>query len=365
MKRFAQFLIEKTSIEDAMRILGLKPGFTKDDLEKAHKDMVRKYHPDRNPGDKAAAETMARANDAKDVLNDKAGQTDRLAGYERARQETEEKAIAFEEVTTKAMKEHLDLPKFVAHFNRVFPTERFAVTAEKWRDSFKSKSYGNKNEIFHVGVEVEFANSTRTIVLDMHIVADYREMLNSKALAGPESFVSMFIMSDILYNRKKVKLTQQNYKRMDTSSVLSDPEVLFPASKLKSQAGKSTSRKLSKRDVYLTFEKELGASISDQWVYIPIGEFELSMYRSVMTFRNERVSYWSLGSIRGAKPKREQTRLGYASFVEDGETMDWLWNNLRRLKQHPPASAQALASEITSMASEYKTKQEAKKAADQ
>jgi curved DNA-binding protein CbpA len=362
MKRFTQFLLEqKMDREEAMRILGLKPGFSTEDLNVAWKKAARENHPDRGGN----LDKMKDINNAKDALQGTTQAAAKMASYEQAKAQTEEKAEVFEKLVMDSMKEHLDLDKFVQHFNRVFSSEHFKVVKSQWWDSFKSKNYSNRNNIFTVHFEAEFANETRTIVLDMSISANYHELFNTRALAGPEAFVSMFIMSDILYNRKKVKLTQSNYKRMDTSNVLSDPEVLFPAKKLKSQATKSTGRALSKRDVLLTLEKELGAGFNGEWAFVPIGDFEIAMWRAVFSFRGERAATWSIHSVRGPKPKREKFQVKHTSYSEDAETMTWFLNHLRRLKDHPPATPQALVSDLDAMASENIAKRAAKKATDQ
>ena len=50
--------------EQAMEILGLKPGYTKQDVIQAHRRMMRKVHPDRGGSDYLAAQI----NQAKDTL---------------------------------------------------------------------------------------------------------------------------------------------------------------------------------------------------------------------------------------------------------------------------------------------------------
>ena len=52
------------SAEEAMEVLGLKPGYTKDDVVQAHRRMMQKVHPDRGGSDYLASQL----NKAKDTL---------------------------------------------------------------------------------------------------------------------------------------------------------------------------------------------------------------------------------------------------------------------------------------------------------
>ena len=52
------------STDEAMEVLGLNPGYTKDDVIKAHRRIMQKMHPDRGGSDYLAAQI----NKAKDTL---------------------------------------------------------------------------------------------------------------------------------------------------------------------------------------------------------------------------------------------------------------------------------------------------------
>jgi DnaJ family protein C protein 19 len=52
------------SVEEAIEVLGLKPGFTREDVILAHRRMMQKVHPDRGGSDYLAAQI----NKAKDTL---------------------------------------------------------------------------------------------------------------------------------------------------------------------------------------------------------------------------------------------------------------------------------------------------------
>src|SRR5260370_21844065 len=59
-----------TTKKDYYEILGVKKAASVDDIRKAFRKLARKYHPDVNPGDKAAEEKCKALSEANDVLSD-------------------------------------------------------------------------------------------------------------------------------------------------------------------------------------------------------------------------------------------------------------------------------------------------------
>ena len=55
---------------DYYEVLGVQRDATKDDIKRAYRKLAIQYHPDKNPGDKAAEEKFKEATEAYEVLGD-------------------------------------------------------------------------------------------------------------------------------------------------------------------------------------------------------------------------------------------------------------------------------------------------------
>ena len=64
---------------DYYEVLGVAKGATQDEIKKAYRKVAMQYHPDRNPGDKAAEEKFKEAAEAYEILSD----ADKRAQYDR------------------------------------------------------------------------------------------------------------------------------------------------------------------------------------------------------------------------------------------------------------------------------------------
>lgn len=313
MKTFKQFLLEM-SVDDALRVFGLQgKSYTGETIKQTYKSLAMQHHPDRG----GSLEMMKQVNAAYDLLKGTAQQIkyndDFRQRYEKEKELSKEKATAIINKLSKKF-ESWEFPKY---FEDIFG-EPFHVEIST---TDPNKQYGY---VYSVYLSAEFYNVDRSIVFYFSLSTS---TTTSGGLGSTDQELPLYIWTEILYKRKKIKLSQQNYDMSTSYSILSDPEKLFPRKKIEAQIGKPA-KPMKKADILLTFKRELQADIDGQFVYVPLfDDYKLCLYRSVIM----RSGSWG---INGLYKKFKRVHMGaYNSFYERDDIIHWLIDELKKMQQ--------------------------------
>ena len=68
-------------IDDPYKVLGLGPNASDEEVKRAYRNLAKKYHPDKNPGDEAAARKMQEINAAYEQIKNPDKASSRGSGY--------------------------------------------------------------------------------------------------------------------------------------------------------------------------------------------------------------------------------------------------------------------------------------------
>ena len=69
-------------IDDPYKVLGVSPDASDEEIKRAYRQLAKKYHPDRNPGDQEAAKKMQQINAAyEQIKNPEKAQSGQSYGY--------------------------------------------------------------------------------------------------------------------------------------------------------------------------------------------------------------------------------------------------------------------------------------------
>jgi curved DNA-binding protein CbpA len=114
------------SPEDYYAVLGVKRGASQDEIKRAYRKAVFRYHPDRNPGDDAAAGKFKQVLDAYEVLSD----SSRRANYDQVTRFSESEPQDEQEDTRQKDSQFDFDPSNGFHFTQDFGRQEFKQGAQ-------------------------------------------------------------------------------------------------------------------------------------------------------------------------------------------------------------------------------------------
>ena len=68
-------------VQDPYSVLGVSQNARDEEIKKAYRELAKKYHPDRNPGDEEAARKMNEINAAYDQIKNGTANNNRYGGH--------------------------------------------------------------------------------------------------------------------------------------------------------------------------------------------------------------------------------------------------------------------------------------------
>lgn len=313
MAKMFNELFESLTQATAMKALGLMGSYTDDQLKAAYRKAAKENHPDRG----GSTEKMQVVNSAYEVLKGSDSPAAQAASHaQRKQKQQEEKHV---------------VTNFVTHmFDKFFDTQAYLDYFSKM--SGKTFTFERKIVVGDWGtasVDYKFSSEDRTVFFDMNA---YAHVFITKALGAgidkPE-LDKMGMSTEVLIDRKKVKMTQSNYNQSETEKFMKDPKILFPEAKLKKAfAGDKKVKPLKKADYVLFVKKELeGKHLGGDDFSVDVGNGGV-VYFSRMTWM--RKGMWNISGRTGNKERWSVV----SSFfeIETHENMDLMAELVKDLK---------------------------------
>lgn len=320
MKSFKQFLQEsRMSYPEALALFGLKSAEASDKefLKKKYRELATRHHPDRG-GDLIM---MQRVNAAYDILAKGTSSLGAVFRDPEWQKERELQVNATRAVVKKTFEEIIDIQKYVKHFESIFGEKFTAIP-----------NFGERAGDATLQYRVEFSTQDRLKVLEFDLYINFNNMIGKLYTKRDQFDITVMSQVYIVINRKRVKLSQARYNFKQSLKAFSDPETIFPKSKLLQQIEKTQGKKLTKKDVIGTFSKELKASVSESggqvYATVKFGEdLTIQFIRTTLM----KIALWDAWSIRqGRKGEVAKIRL---SIYEDQKQFDLFIDTLKRLQR--------------------------------
>jgi curved DNA-binding protein CbpA len=319
-----------------MKILGLSSADLVDSskISAAYKIASKKNHPDLG-GD---AEEMKKVNAAYKRLG--SGKKDSSSDFGISNmEESNKKHDALATFIMKDMLEKYSPNIFATYFSDIIG-QPFSFEV----DNKIHKAYYDRSVVF----STEFFNNDKSTIISLRYSVstsnlDTRVPLLS--ISGVE--LNTYVSSEILHNRRKIKMKQSNWEFSKDGDIFKKPEKLFPKKKLEKMI-KSEQKTLKPADFKLALKKELGMHTQGNDYYaIPLKDgMKLLMYRVTMM----RKGLWMFNGIYDMHKRVQMAP--HISYYENGQTLDFLIDNLKSLKR--VKDAKIIFKKLEDMGKDYK-----------
>lgn len=305
---FKDFLDEGRTITTsrAKEVLGLTgKSYTSDELDKIARRAMRASHPDRNENTPENRERFADVKTAFDHLRKQGSVQDEADERGRTREQIFTQVRA--EIEQKFM-----LPAFSNYFETIFK-EPFTATIE----FSKMSKHGNYN----MWAKALWSNKSGTRQFDMTVSADLIKVQYGPKLLGGGNIDISYPLSVVAYgyaDKKKIKVSQRDWKITNDHRVLRDPKATFPKAKIT----KKQTRKFAKRDMLLAITKEAKAKEAGDSYFIPLKTADsfVRVYRSVFM----RTPAWTVAGISEKQSYQyKTTKQMFVTLPEDEQTADF------------------------------------------
>lgn len=276
MRYTRKIKILSMTVKDALDVLELSDAEKLDEatLKNAYRQAALKHHPDKG----GSVEKMQEVNKAYDLLKNKElPQQSAKVDWEEIRSKYKKAGQIVIENLKKDFKPEIFSEYFQKQTGKTFTVNYSFQPSPDARDPHYS---GIKAIWTSEDKETSFTMDTG---VDLHDVVWPKPTLTGE---GSEDIgYSMWIVSEIFHENRKVKFKRSQWDRTQLKSVLYDPEKIFPSKKIATMmAGKEKTRAFSRRDMYLGISKKLEGQTTDEWAYIPFGankDFKLAIFRTV------------------------------------------------------------------------------------
>ncbi|MBF84598.1 MAG: hypothetical protein CL489_09000 [Acidobacteria bacterium] len=313
---FKQFLFEKMTTSDAMKLLGLSNGFDETELKKAYRRASNKAHPDKG----GSVDAQQRVNDAYNVLKNVEGGVDPMAKYRQRAEENKEKARIAEIYVEQLFNQYFQ-PRVYANYFKEMSGKEYTFE----RNIRSSSTWGSV-----VHVSYRFTSDDNKTFFDIDF---YANMYFTKALGGGEESTgldSLSVNTSVLHERKKYKMSRSDYKRENSIEVIQNPDKNFPKAKLKKVFSVKKRKPVKRADYLLAFSKELNATKNKDYIKIPLKNGYVLVFTRIVFMRQ---AQYQGNGLYTEKPFRRE-KLIITSFMEskNPDYLDDLIDGMKKIQ---------------------------------